>query len=160
MSTMRRILVCGLLALPLAGCATLSPRLEAPEIRVARIEMLKGDLLQQTLRVTLHARNPNGIALPVRGIQCDVEVAGERFAHGESEREFVVPAHGEADFDLAVTANAAAAVLRILGGAAKGGQLEYRMVGKVDLKSVLMRSLPFEQKGRVDLKQGLFTPGG
>lgn len=158
MTLTRRIMVCGLLALPLAGCATLSPKLQAPEIRVARIEMLKGDLLQQTLRVTLHARNPNRIDLPVRGIQCDVEVAGERFAHGESEKAFVVPARGEAEFDLAVSANAAGAVLRILGGATKGGTLEYRMVGKVDLKSVLMRSLPFEQKGRVDLRQGLFTP--
>jgi LEA14-like dessication related protein len=152
-------LACGLFAVSLEGCATLAPKLEAPEICVSRIEMLKGDFLQQTLRVTLHARNPNRVDLPVRGIQCDVEVAGERFAHGESEKEFVLPARGEADFDLAVTANGAGAVLRILGGAVKGGQLEYRMSGRVELRSLLFRSLPFEQKGRVDLKQGLFSPG-
>jgi LEA14-like dessication related protein len=147
------------LLLPLAGCAALGPKLEKPELSVSHIELLKGDLLQQNLRVSLHVRNPNGVDLPVRGVTCDVEVAGERFAHGESEREFVVPARGEADFDVAVTANAAGAVLRILGGAKRGTTVEYRMAGKVELKSGLLRSLPFEQRGSVDLRQGLFSPG-
>lgn len=150
----------GLLLLPLAGCAGLTHKLEKPELSVARIELLKGDLLQQNLRVSLHVRNPNRVDLPVRGVTCDIEVAGERFAHGESDRDFVVPANGEADFDVAVTANAAGAVLRILGGAQRGTPVEYRMFGKVELKSALFRSLPFEQRGRVDLRQGLFSPGG
>jgi LEA14-like dessication related protein len=143
-----------------AGCATLGHKLESPQISVARIELLKGDLLQQNLRVRLHVRNENRIDLPVRGISCDVEIAGERFAHGESEQAFVVPSRGEADFDVVVTANMAGAVLKILGGGSRNSVVEYRMHGKVELKSALFRTLPFEQRGRVDLRQGLFTPGG
>ena len=94
MTVHRRHLLGALLLLPLAGCATLGRKLEAPQLTVARIELLKGDLLQQNLRVGLHVRNPNAVDLPVRGVTCEIEVAGERFAHGESERSFVVPAHG------------------------------------------------------------------
>ncbi|MEN9704420.1 MAG: hypothetical protein RLZZ393_299 [Pseudomonadota bacterium] len=156
-----RLSLCALLLvlpLSLAACVGLGHKLQSPVLTVSRIEMIKGDLLQQDLKVHVHVRNPNAIALPVRAVSCEVDVAGERFAQGGSDGAFVVPARGEADFDVRVTANAAAAVLRILGGGARGGAVEYRMRGKVELQSALMRSLSFEQRGRVDLRQGLFTP--
>ena len=136
--------------LAVAGCSTF--KLEAPQLSVVRVELVKGDLMQQNLRVRLHVRNPNKRELSVSGISYEIEVAGEKFAHGESERDFVVPALGETEFDVAVTANAAAILLKLATGGMRSDALEYRLFGKVNLNSGLLRSLPFDQRGRVDLR--------
>jgi LEA14-like dessication related protein len=150
---MKRILAALLAAaaLAVAGCSTLGYKFEAPQLTVVQVQLVKGDLLQQNLRVRLHVRNPNRRELPVSSITYDLEVAGEKFAHGESERDFVVPALGETEFDVSVTANAAGVLLRLATGGVRGDALDYRLFGKVNLKSGLLRSLPFEQRGKVNL---------
>jgi LEA14-like dessication related protein len=135
------------------GCSALGYKFETPRLSIVRLELLKGDLLQQNLRVRLHVQNPNHRELPVSGITYEIEVAGEKFAYGESERDFVVPALGEAEFDVGVTANAAGVLLKLAaGGMGRRDALDYRLFGRVNLKSGLRRSLPFEQRGKIDLR--------
>jgi LEA14-like dessication related protein len=93
-------------------------------------------------------RNPNSIELPVNGLDVDMELAGEPFAHGVSARQFVVPAGGEAEFDMNVTANAMNALLRI-AGEGKSGEIEYRLKGKLSTKVGMLRTIPFDERGRV-----------
>jgi hypothetical protein len=81
-----------------------------------------------------------------------VKVAGEAFAHGESERNFVVPANGETEFDVGVTANAAAAVLRLLGSGRSLDAVEYEVTGRVALAKGFVRSIPFDAKGQLKLR--------
>ena len=138
--------------LAVAGCSALGYRFETPQLTIVQVELVKGDLLQQNLRVRLHVRNPNRRELSVSGITYEIEVAGEKFAHGESERDFVVPALGETEFDVGVTANAAGVLLRLATGGIRSDAVDYRLVGKVNLKSGLLRSLPFEQRGTVKLR--------
>ena len=141
-----------LLVAMLSACSALLPKLETPKLTVVNIEVVKADLLQQQLRVRMRVQNPNDRALPVKSIQYQVEVAGEAFAHGESERDFLVPANGEKEFDVSVTANAASMLLRMLGGGRKMDVVEYRITGKVMLASGLMRNVPFSQKGEFKLR--------
>ena len=138
--------------LAVAGCSALGYKFETPQLTIVQVELVKGDLLQQNLRVRLHVRNPNRRELPVSGITYEIEVAGEKFAHGESERDFTVPALGETEFDVGVTANAAGVLLRLATGGIRSDAVDYRLVGKVNLKSGLLRSLPFEQRGKVNLR--------
>jgi LEA14-like dessication related protein len=135
----------------LAGGCTLVPKFREPHLEVIDVQLLRGDLLQQELRVRMNVRNPNDRALAVRSIQYEVQLAGRKFAHGESERNFTVPANGETQFDVSVTANAAAAVLRLLGGGGRDA-IEYRINGKVALASGLVRNIPFDQKGEFRLR--------
>ena len=134
----------------LAGCAY--ARLEKPTLQVVDVQMLKGDLLQQQLKLRMRVQNPNDRELPVAGITYELAVAGEAFAHGESERNFIVPALGSAEFDVNVTANAATALLKILAGGRKLETVDYRLTGKVALSSGMLRSIPFDQKGVVNLR--------
>jgi len=147
---LRALMAC--LALALAGGCALVPKFKEPHLEVVNVEVLKGDLLRQELRVRMRVQNPNDRALPVKSIQYQVEVAGEAFAHGESERDFLVPANGEKEFDVSVTANAASMLLRMLGGGRKMDVVEYRITGKVMLASGLMRNVPFSQKGEFKLR--------
>ena len=63
----------------------------------------------------LRVQNPNDVALPVKGIEYTMEVAGQQFASGAADASFVVPALGEAQFDTTVTTNMAGALLKLLG---------------------------------------------
>ena len=147
-----RLIGAGLLALVLGACA-LAPRFEAPQLSVADVQLQGGDFFQQRLRVRMHVRNPNDRALPVEGITYRLEVEGQEFATGESAASFVVPALGEADFDMNVSTNLASTLMKILTGGANTKALAYHLTGKVTLSRGFLRSLPFEQRGTFRLDQ-------
>ena len=147
-----RIPAAAAVGLMLAACSSLLPKLEAPQLQVVKVDVLKSDFLQQELRVRMRVDNPNDRVLPVRGITYEMEVAGEPFAHGESDRNFDVPALGSTEFDVSVTANAATALLKLASAGKKLDAIEYRLVGKVSLSSGLIRSVPFEKKGTFKLR--------
>jgi LEA14-like dessication related protein len=146
-----RRMVAGLALALVVGCAV-GPKFQEPHLQVIDVDLLKGDLFRQELRVRMRVQNPNSRELPVKGITYQVELAGQAFAQGESERDFVVPANGETEFDVSVTANAAAAMLKMLGNGRKAEGIEYRLTGRVLLARGLLRSLPFDQKGQLRLR--------
>jgi len=130
----------------LSGCSLFVPKLEAPRLSVVDVEFQKGALWQQKLRVRMHVDNPNDRVLPVKGITYTLEVNGQEFAHGESAASFVVPALGEAEFDMNMTANMAGTLISLLGHGADAN-VEYHLTGKIALSEGLLRSIPFDQHG-------------
>src|ERR1700679_997755 len=91
----------GVALLCLSGCSLFVPKLEAPQLSVVGVELQKGALWQQKLKVRMHVDNPNDRVLPIKGITYTLDVNGQEFAHGESAASFVVPSLGEAEFDKA-----------------------------------------------------------
>lgn len=136
-----------LAALALAGCAALPTNLKTPEVSFVSLRAVEASVFEQKLEVRMKVHNPNAIELPVNGLDVDMELAGEPFARGESARQFVVPANGEAEFDMNVTANAMNALLKIAGD--KSGAVEYKLKGKLSTKIGLLRTIPFEESGRM-----------
>jgi LEA14-like dessication related protein len=132
-----------------AGCTML--QLEPPRLQVTEVSLLGADLLNQQLRVRMRVQNPNDVELPVRGLTYEVQVAGETFATGESRRDILVPALGSTEFDVDVTANAAAALLRVLGNRDRGDPA-YRILGRVHLARGVIKSIPFEHSGTIRLR--------
>lgn len=151
----RILLPCMVLAL-LSGCAAFGPKLKAPQLDIAGVELVKGDLFEQRLRARVKVQNPNDIELRVRGITYSIELGGEEFGRGLSGSSFVVPPHGEAEFDMLVTANLAGAILKLVERARKAGgtprELEYRLHGEVKLERGLLRTIPFDEKGTLPLR--------
>ncbi|MBS0379553.1 MAG: LEA type 2 family protein [Proteobacteria bacterium] len=146
---MRPLLRLFALTLLMSGCA-FAPQLEAPQLSVADVQILGGDLFQQKLRVRLHVQNPNDRALPVESLTYTLEVEGQLLASGESAASFTVPPLGEAEFDMNVTTNLAATLFKVLAGN-NSRELAYHMKGKVMLSQGFLRSIPFEQKGSFKL---------
>ena len=66
----------------------------------------------------------------------------------------VVPARGEAEFDMNVTTNLAGTLLKFLGRGsdAPGQSVAYRLTGKVSLSEGLLRSIPFDERGSFRLQ--------
>lgn len=144
---MRKLLLSIAAGLALSGCSVIPANLETPEVTFVSIRGLEANFFEQRLEVRMRVQNPNSIELPVNGLDVDVELADEPFAHGVSAREFVVPAKGEAEFDMIVTANAANAILKILGNGGQRGEVGYKLKGKLSTRIGLLRSIPFEETG-------------
>ena len=140
-------------AMLLAGCV-LTPKFTPPRLSIVNVQLEGGDLWEQRLKVRLHVENPNNRALPVKGLEYTLEVAGQPLARGASAASFVVPAMGESEFDTNVTTNLAGTLLKLLGRGpdALGQSVEYHLTGKVSLSAGLLRSIPFDERGSVRLQ--------
>jgi LEA14-like dessication related protein len=138
-------------ALVLASCSAIPTNLATPEVSFVGLRSVEASLVEQRLEVRMKVRNPNDVDLPVNGLDVDMELADEPFAHGVSAREFVVPARGEAEFDMIVTANAATALLKIANSDFESDSIGYRVKGKLSTKLGLLRTIPFEESGTVPI---------
>ena len=118
---------------------------------VVNIDFQKGALWQQKLKVRMHVDNPNDRTLPIKGIIYTLDVNGQELAHGESAASFVVPALGQAEFDLNMTANMAGTLISLLSHGADSS-VDYHLTGKISLSEGLLRSVSFDQHGAFKLQ--------
>lgn len=126
----------------LAGCAT-AQKLEPPKVSIVGLQVVSAEVWAQHLKVRLQLHNPNDRDLPVTAVEYTVEIAGQNVASGSYADSFVVPAHGDAEFDTKVTANLAGALLRLLTHV-PSTLVPYRLAGKITLAEGLGR-IPFEE---------------
>ncbi len=145
-------LVAGLLAcgglLWSAACSLVTPAFVKPTVSVAQIEFLCCNLFKKNFLVKLNIQNPNDRVLPVTGLHVELNIAGGRLASGVSNKPFVVPAHGDTDFDVTVTANMALALLK-LGQPSDGNSraIDYDLSGAASIDLPFLHDFPFKQHG-------------
>ena len=141
------------LLLWMAACSLIAPKFEKPIVSVASVELVSGNLLQQNFRVKFDVQNPNDRALPVTGLHAELNVLGDRIATGVSDRAFVVPAHGDIQFDMTITANMALALLKLAAKADKNSDsIDYDLTGGASVDLPFLRDIPFHQSGSFSLK--------
>jgi LEA14-like dessication related protein len=148
--------VCACLAL-LAACSTMPSKLVAPTIEVMAVQVMSADMFAQRFKLRIRVINPNDLELAVRGLEYEVLMMGDAFAEGVSGEAFLLPARGEAEFDMMVTTNFVSSFGRLLSRVS-GGKLEnvdYEIVGKVLVDKGMVRSIPFNHRGTVDFTKVL-----
>ena len=126
-----------LLAALLAACAT-APKLEPPKVSITDLKVVSAEVWVQHLKVRLQLHNPNDRELPVKALEYTIEVAGQNVGNGSYAESFVVPAHGDAEFDTNVTTNLAGAVLKLVTHVPRT-LIAYRLAGKITLAEGLGR---------------------
>jgi LEA14-like dessication related protein len=107
-------------------------------VSIVGLQVVSAEVWVQHLKVRLHVHNPNDRELPVTALEYTVEIAGQNAASGSYAENFVVPAHGDAEFDTNVTANLAGALLRLLTHV-PSTLVPYRLSGKITLGEGLGR---------------------
>jgi len=140
-----------LLSLVGGGCAAL-PKYEAPKLSVVSLKMQGGDFFSQRVLVRMRVFNPNTRELPIEGLTYSIEVNDAELGNGATAAPFTVPAMGEAEFDMQITANLAGALAKLLSRRNSSEALDYRLRGSVNLSSGFLRRIPFDERGSVKLK--------
>src|SRR5687768_2579623 len=135
--------------LPLAGRMT--PKLQAPELSLVNVSMTSADIFNQQFNVRLHVQNPNDRDLPVNGIDYELFLEGDSFAEGVSNKQFVIPANGETEFDLPVRTNFVSSLGRLVSRLQGRKQVQYVLEGKVLTDIGMFNKIPFRESGSVDL---------
>ncbi|MFO7304167.1 MAG: LEA type 2 family protein [Gammaproteobacteria bacterium] len=138
--------------LTFSGCASLAPKLETPRLTLVGAAMTSGDIFSQTFVVRMHVQNPNNRDLPIRGIDYQLFLEGDRFAEGVTPRPFVVPANGETEFDIIVRTNFVSSIGRLLTRLQGRRQVEYLIEGRILTDIGMLRKIPFRESGVVDLE--------
>ena len=140
-----------------SGCSMLAPELETPQLSLLGIQMMSTDMFAQKFRVRVKVENPNDLELPVRGLDYKIILMGDSFADGVSSDRFVVPANGEAEFDMVVTTNFVSSLGRLISrvGGGKLEDLDYEIAGEVLLDRGFVKKIPFNHSGTVDVARAL-----
>jgi LEA14-like dessication related protein len=133
-----------------ASCAVL-PKLEAPKLSVVSLKLQGGDIFSQRVLVRMRVFNPNTRELPIEGLTYTIDVNDAELGNGGTAAPFTVPAMGEAEFDMQITANLAGALAKLLSRR-DSSTLDYRLRGNVNLSSGFLRRIPFDERGSVKLK--------
>lgn len=139
----------------LAGCATGTGALiSTPAVDLKSVEMEKVTFTAQTFLLGFEVENPNAFPLPVKAVKYRVMFDDERFAGGETQASFTVPANGTDRFMLSVEldiVNAAAEVMSLI----KRGMpehVEYRVDGTLTVDIPFARPLPFSSSGTIQVR--------
>ena len=93
------------IALTLAGCAALQPKLEAPAVAVNSVKVMPGQGLNVRFLIGLHVKNPNAIPLPIHGVNYTVALSGQPVVSGNTQDQPTIPAHGEQDVEIEAVAD-------------------------------------------------------
>ena len=141
----------------LGACSTLPSDLITPKVDLVGIQMMSTDMFAQKFRMHVKVENPNDVELPVKGLEYQILLMGDSFAEGNTTDRFVLPAKGEVEFDMVVTTNFVSSFGRLLSrvGGGKLENLDYEISGDVLLEKGLMRKIPFNHRGQVDISRAL-----
>jgi LEA14-like dessication related protein len=141
----------------LTGCSTFNQKLESPELNLLGIQMMSTDMFAQKFKVRVLVKNPNDLEIPIRGIDYTIILMGDSFAEGVSSDQFLLPAKGEAEFDMMITTNFVSSFGRLLSrvGGNKLQNLHYEIAGEVLVDKGMIRKIPFNHQGTVDITRAL-----
>jgi len=140
------------LLVTLASCSSLGPKLVAPQVSLVGIQIMSADMFAQQFMVRVKVENPNDLEIAVSGIEYEIFLMGDSFAEGAADSSFVLPAKGEAEFDMVVKTNFVSSLGRLVSRTS-GGKLEdvpYQVTGKLVLEKGIMRTFPFSRAGTVN----------
>jgi len=138
----------------LSGCASLEELVSPPDVSLANVELTALDFSAQTFRLGFDVSNPNPFPLPVTSVSYGVQLDGIRFATGETEGSFTVPANGDGEFAINVQLNLLQSAPKLLytlrDGAA--GEIPYVLEGSLGIDIPFAKPVKFESAGEIRLQ--------
>jgi len=142
-----------------AGCANVPQDMQAPEVRLADIELQPGSgVLEQSMLLVLNVRNPNDFDIPLDGMRFDLEMNGRHFAKGLSNQSATIPRLGERRVTATASTNMVRVIEQMMRMARTGG-IAYRLTGDALIGGLGDRTVPFETQGDFRLAPGPEEPG-
>lgn len=137
----------------LAGCASTGALVDVPQVSLRSVAVKDVDLKSQTFELDFDVINPNPFPLPIRSISYGVELDGYRFATGETQGAFTVPASSDGSFAISVDLNlmrtAPALFFIVREGVYR--EIPYELKGEFDLDIPFAEPIAFRTEGQIQL---------
>lgn len=89
----------------MAGCATLRPHFEKPQVSVSSFKALPGSRMNPSFEIGLRVINPNNIDLSLKGISYTASIEGKQVFSGVANQLPIIPAYGEEEVKLKAQAD-------------------------------------------------------
>jgi LEA14-like dessication related protein len=130
----------------------MAPKLAVPKLALVTVAMTSADIFNQQFLVRVNVQNPNDRELPITGIDYKLFLEGDSFSEGVSNKPFTVPAQGDIDFDMVVRTNFVSGAARLMSRLNGRDQVQYVVEGKILTDISMMKKIPFQETGTVNLK--------
>jgi len=128
-----RAAVAVVLAVALAACAAMGPKLAAPEIVGANVRVVQVNLPEVTMAIDLTLSNPNAVEIVVKAFDARVSLEGERIATASLAAPVTMPANGTAQVTLTARGDAAATLAGVGRALGSARAMRYEIAGDVTL---------------------------
>ena len=138
------------LSLLASGCAT-GDAVVPPRINLVNIapEASSG-VFEQRFLVDLRISNLNDFDIPLKGLSFEMDVNGNYFATGLSNRKVLIPRLSSAIVPVETTADSFELIRQVLN-AIRSGTVDYSIKGTAIVDNLRTRTVPFRQKGELNL---------
>lgn len=148
------LLVSGLMAVLLSGCATeLRNLVKSPTVELTAVQLVGLGFSNQTFLLSFDVANPNGFTLPVKEVSYGVKLNGYSFASGKTASAFSVPANGASQFGISVDLDllqTAPKLLTIVRQSVRE-DVAYELDGELALDLALVPPVAFRNAGNIRL---------
>jgi LEA14-like dessication related protein len=142
-----------LMTLP-AGCAGLGESLKPPQMNISNIKVLEIRPFEAVFQIRLRAFNTNDAAIGIKGIKCELEINGRRFATGVSNTRKEIPPYQTAVIPIDVYSSVLD-LIRGLPGLGNKERLRYTLKGHVRIEGgfLVPSVIPFNFEGELSLEE-------
>lgn len=142
-----------LTACVLSACAGTGTLIDSPTVSLTSVRLADVSFSRQTFHLGFDVDNPNPFPLPIQAVEYRVMLDEEKFAGGETEGRFTIPARGHDDFtisvDLDVLNTAAQLSSLLLGGMREA--VSYELQGNLTVDIPFSKPLPFSSTGVIQV---------
>lgn len=138
----------------LTGCASTASLVDTPQVNLRNVEVTELDLNSQTFLLDFDVINPNPFPLPIRAVSYGVELDGYRFASGETQGAFTVPASSDGSFAISVDLNLMRTAPQLMFIVRNGvyRDIPYRLKGRFDIDIPFTKPVSFDTTGVIRLE--------
>lgn len=137
------------IVLLLSACAGTETLVASPTVKLTSVKLEEVSFSKQTFLLAFDVSNPNPFPLPVKVVKYNLTFDDERFAGGETEGRFTVPARGDDAFLISVEldfVNTATQLSTLLRGGLPD-QVDYALDGSLTVDIPFTRPIPFSSSG-------------
>ena len=137
----------------LTGCAGLGKTLEPPRINLSNVQFQESKALETVLQIELRVFNTNDVPIRVKGLDCDLELNGKRFATGVSSVETEIPALGTTTVPVTLYSSVVD-IFRGIMGLQKKEKLKFGVSGRLHLEGgfLIPTTVPFKAEEELALE--------
>ena len=139
----------------LSGCAGTGSVIDSPRVDLTAVELTSANIRRQTFLLSFDVSNPNPFPLPVKAVDYEVIFDDRKFAGGQTQGNFTVPASGDDSFAISVDLDffSSASHLTSLFRGGFRENISYELHGSLAVDIPFVKPIPFSNSGVINMTQ-------